>query len=66
LLTAAARKDGAFASVSVKDTGVGISLDDQEKLFQPFSQVGKNASTSQAGTGLGLHICKGLVEKRDG
>jgi signal transduction histidine kinase len=66
LLIGPARKDGAFARVSVKDNGVGISLEDQEKLFQPFSQVGKNASTSKAGTGLGFHICKGIVEKRDG
>lgn len=45
----------------VKDSGVGISQDNQEKLFQEFMQVDDSATRSFHGTGLGLAICKKLV-----
>lgn len=50
----------------VEDSGVGISKEDQEKLFQPFIQVGKDSNTSVAGTGLGLHICREFLKMMDG
>lgn len=53
-------------SLSVSDTGKGITLDDQAKLFAPFSQVGTRGDQTQRGTGLGLIICKTLCEKMDG
>jgi two-component system sensor histidine kinase EvgS len=50
----------------VRDTGKGISLEDQQKLFVPFSQVGNHGEQVKRGTGLGLIICKTLCEKMDG
>lgn len=52
--------------VSVMDTGPGISQADQEKLFQPFSQVDASPTRKTGGTGLGLSICKQLINMHGG
>ncbi|MDR2580463.1 MAG: transporter substrate-binding domain-containing protein [Fibromonadaceae bacterium] len=50
----------------VKDTGIGISPEQIEKVFNPFTQVDSSATRNYEGTGLGLTIAKNIVELMDG
>ncbi|WP_458129641.1 transporter substrate-binding domain-containing protein [Pseudomonas sp. Z2-11] len=50
----------------VEDTGSGISLEDQQRLFQPFTQVGDNRESTRGGSGLGLVISRTLCEMMGG
>ena len=61
------QEDGhAILKISVTDTGVGISETQQKHLFQAFSQVDNSRNRKIGGTGLGLVICKNLVEQMQG
>jgi PAS domain S-box-containing protein len=52
--------------VSVMDQGIGISSEDQPKVFEKFKQVGEVMTDKPKGTGLGLPICKQIVEHHNG
>lgn len=59
--------DGAgFALVAVSDSGPGVSEPHKEKIFQKFHQVNQGKKVSGQGVGLGLAICRTIVEAHQG
>jgi signal transduction histidine kinase len=62
---AAGARNGHFA-ISVTDTGPGIPLDQQDRIFDQFHQVDSSLTKAKGGTGLGLAIAKQIVEMHGG
>lgn len=61
------RQEGSDqVEISVSDTGIGITAEQQEKLFSTFSQADDSTSRKYGGSGLGLVICKHLVKLMGG
>lgn len=59
-------EDGAYVVLSVADNGIGISSEDQQKLFTRFFRADSVRESDARGTGLGLYITKALVELHGG
>ncbi|NNA54646.1 ATP-binding protein [Pseudomonas koreensis] len=53
-------------SVSIEDSGIGISAEDRQRLFSPFVQAGNNPQSVRSGSGLGLVISRSLCEMMGG
>ncbi len=58
--------ENGIAKVRVKDTGYGIPLDQQERLFAPFFRAKTRETRFIEGTGLGLHLVKNIIERHGG
>jgi PAS domain S-box-containing protein len=58
--------ESVIARFEIRDTGIGISADAQARLFQAFTQADSSTTRKYGGTGLGLVICKRLVELMHG
>jgi PAS domain S-box-containing protein len=63
---AAAGTAGGSLRVAVRDTGIGIKLKDQERVFKEFEQVDSSYGRQQQGTGLGLALTQKLIEMHGG
>lgn len=60
------REDSDFLVLQVRDTGIGISLEDQRRIFDKFYRVESELTDNISGSGLGLAIVKAIVEKHGG
>ena len=65
-ITVSVRSKSEYIIFSVKDNGIGISKENQHNLFTPFYQIDTSATRNHGGAGLGLAICKGIVEDLGG
>jgi signal transduction histidine kinase len=65
-VTVMAESNGASVEVEVADTGEGLPPDARERAFEPFYRGGDGAARSGDGTGLGLTICRAIVEAHGG
>ena len=66
LVSVSARLEGNFVAVSVADQGSEIRVADRNKLFRKFQRLERSENGDRGGTGLGLVICKEIVEKHHG
>jgi signal transduction histidine kinase len=53
-------------AISVRDTGIGIRREDQERIFEDFRQADNSPAREYGGAGLGLAICRRLSQMLDG
>lgn len=65
-VTLVASRAGDDARFDVEDTGRGLAGEEIARLFRPFSQVHAPEEARERGTGLGLYVCRGLVERHGG
>jgi len=52
--------------IIVKDNGIGITKEKTDKIFQKFYQIDTSSTREHGGSGLGLSVCKGIIENHDG
>ena len=65
-ITLSAADKGDFVKISVKDTGVGIPVEEHDKIFDKFYQIKVGGGWPSKGTGLGLAIVRSIVESHRG
>lgn len=65
-ITVTAGEDTDQIKISIRDTGIGIPADKLSRIFDRFYQIDGSTSRKYGGIGLGLSICKGIIEKHNG
>jgi signal transduction histidine kinase len=58
--------DQDSARLSVRDRGIGVAPDSLESIFEPFGRAGNAEEAGITGLGLGLYICRTIIERLDG
>ncbi|WP_312470536.1 ATP-binding protein [Neobacillus sp.] len=66
VVTLSAAIQGDMVTISIKDTGMGIDEETQQRIFHPYEQGNSSITSLGGGIGLGLSICKQLVELHGG
>lgn len=66
IVVSAESVDDGSLDILVRDTGIGIAEEDIEKVMTPFGQVHSDLARAFEGAGLGLPLCKNLIEQHDG
>lgn len=61
-----AKDRGNLIEISVSDTGTGMSMEDQQRLFRLDTKIKQNGTQNEQGTGLGLILCREFIEKQGG
>jgi signal transduction histidine kinase len=59
-------KDGNYLQISIKDTGIGFSKEDKDKIAQKFFRAKEATLARPDGSGLGLYMCKSIMESNNG
>ncbi len=65
-ITIALQSKNNETQISISDTGVGIASETLKNLFDPSKIISKKGTEQEKGSGLGLQICKALVDRHDG
>jgi signal transduction histidine kinase len=65
-VTLGARRENGEIRLAVRDSGIGIAPEDQERIFEEFQQASHQGERSREGTGLGLALSKRMVELHGG
>jgi two-component system, sensor histidine kinase and response regulator len=65
-VTAIVAREGASCLLAVRDQGPGIPADERDKLFKDFSRLSAQPTGGEKSTGLGLAICRKIVEAHHG
>ncbi|MFK5971928.1 MAG: tetratricopeptide repeat-containing sensor histidine kinase [Flavobacteriaceae bacterium] len=66
MITISAKERNNHWELSIRDTGVGMNKDTQDKIFSENSNITTYGTNNEKGTGLGLSLCKEMVEKNNG
>ena len=65
-ISASLQREAADLLITVEDTGIGIPIDQQERIFERFSQVDNSSTRKFGGSGIGLSLTREIVELHDG
>jgi signal transduction histidine kinase len=65
-VTVAAESNGSNVEIEVSDSGSGVAAEDRERVFEAFYRGGEEAARTRSGAGLGLTICRAIVEAHGG
>ncbi|MFH1415500.1 MAG: ATP-binding protein [Elusimicrobiota bacterium] len=65
-VTVTLESDKKYCIISVKDTGIGIPAEEQEKIFERFYRIDKSRTRKEGGSGLGLSIARAITDEYNG